>query len=105
MTSELPLVDLRSSSLLEKGPLPGEDAGVLQQECGLAVTSIYLTKYEIAAILGRRACAPVMVDRRGEVDALRIARMELEQRRVPLLIKRELPGAVFEEMNPNELLM
>lgn len=65
-------------------------------------TSIYMTKYERARLLGTRALqlsmnAPPMVDLRGEVDPFQIARRELEERKIPLIIRRLLPDGSYED--------
>jgi DNA-directed RNA polymerase subunit K/omega len=56
-----------------------------------------LTKYEIARALGARATqisrnAKIMVDPKGETDPLEIAKMELEQGKLPIIIVRTLPS-------------
>lgn len=77
-------------------------------------TTPYLTKYERARILGTRALqirycaiytighsqgtadrismnAPCLVDLEGETDPLQIAIKELNQKKIPLIIRRYLP--------------
>ena len=59
-------------------------------------TTPYMTKYERARVLGTRALqismnAPVLVDLEGETDPLQIAIMELNQKKVPLIVRRYLP--------------
>ncbi|KAI9658525.1 MAG: DNA-directed RNA polymerases I II and III subunit RPABC2 [Alyxoria varia] len=59
-------------------------------------TSPFLSKYERARVLGVRANqishnAEILVDPQGEKDSLNLARMELEQRRLPLIVRRYLP--------------
>ncbi|OQE11386.1 hypothetical protein PENVUL_c002G05405 [Penicillium vulpinum] len=59
-------------------------------------TTPYLTKYERARVLGTRALqismnAPVLVDLEGETDPLQIAMKELNQKKIPLIIRRYLP--------------
>ena len=59
-------------------------------------TTPYMTKYERARILGTRALqismnAPVLVDLEGESDPLQIAVKELNQKKIPLIIRRYLP--------------
>ncbi len=108
--SKLSLSDLRGDTKPVKDTFEGERDTSHQKANGCVLTSIFITKYEVAAILGARARAisqnaPIMVDPKGEVDPLRIARMELQKKRLPLLIKRKLPGGGFEVINPNELLV
>ncbi len=55
-----------------------------------------MTKYERARVLGTRALqismnAPVLVDLEGETDPLQIAIMELNQKKIPLIVRRYLP--------------
>lgn len=52
-----------------------------------------MTKYERARVLGTRALqiamgAPVMVELEGETDPLEIARKELKERNIPIVIRR-----------------
>jgi DNA-directed RNA polymerases I, II, and III subunit RPABC2 len=59
-------------------------------------TTPYMTKYERARVLGTRALqismnAPVLVDLEGETDPLQIAIMELNQKKIPLVVRRYLP--------------
>ena len=56
-----------------------------------------MTKYERARVLGTRALqismnAPVLVPVEGETDPLEIALKELAQKKIPLVIRRYLPG-------------
>jgi DNA-directed RNA polymerase I, II, and III subunit RPABC2 len=75
-------------------------------------TTPYMTKYERARVLGTRALqirygseavgqrqklinlsmnAPVLVDLEGETDPLQIAIKELNQKKIPLVVRRYLP--------------
>ncbi|CAI5442510.1 unnamed protein product [Caenorhabditis angaria] len=72
------------------------------------VTTAFMTKYERARILGTRALqiamgAPVMVELEGETDPLEIARKELKQRRIPIMIRRYLPDGSFEDWGIEQL--
>lgn len=74
------------------------------------ITSPYMTKYERTRILGTRALqismnAPVMVDIDNIVDPLKIAEIELEQRTIPLLVRRYLPNGTYEDWSIKELIM
>ena len=56
-----------------------------------------MTKYERARVLGTRALqismnAPVLVPVEGETDPLEIALKELAAKKIPLVIRRYLPG-------------
>ena len=63
---------------------------------------VKLTKFERVRIIGQRAeyiaqGAPPMVDATGMTDALAIAEKELDERKVPLIVKRTYPdGSVVE---------
>ena len=72
------------------------------------ITSRFMTKYERARILGTRALqismnAPVMVDLEGLTDPLKIAEKELEQRKIPLIVRRYLPDGTYEDWPINDL--
>lgn len=74
------------------------------------ITLPYMTKYELARILGTRALqismnARVMVELNGETDPIAIARMELEQRRIPLSVRRYLPDGSYEDWCVDELVI
>ena len=47
--------------------------------------------------------APIMVELRGETDPLDIARKELQQGKVPFIIRRFLPDGSFEDWAIDEL--
>ena len=70
-------------------------------------TTRFLTKYERARVLGSRALqismnAPVMVDIGGETDPLQIARKELLEKKIPMIIRRYLPDGSYEDWNLDE---
>uniref|UniRef100_A0A7E4ZZD5 RPB6 homolog n=1 Tax=Panagrellus redivivus TaxID=6233 RepID=A0A7E4ZZD5_PANRE len=72
------------------------------------VTTPFMTKYERARILGTRALqiamgAPVMVELEGETDPLEIARKELKEQKIPIIIRRYLPDGSFEDWEIDEL--
>ncbi|KAI6182355.1 RPB6-like protein [Aphelenchoides bicaudatus] len=74
------------------------------------VTTNYMTKYERARILGTRALqiamgAPVMVELEGETDPLEVARKELKERKIPIIIRRYLPDGSFEDWGVEELIV
>mmetsp|Transcript_6364 Transcript_6364/g.16274 ORF Transcript_6364/g.16274 Transcript_6364/m.16274 type:complete len:152 (-) Transcript_6364:127-582(-) len=75
---------------------------------GPRITTPYMTKYERARILGTRALqismnAPVMVDIEHETDPLQIALKELQERKIPITIRRYLPDGSYEDWSVNEL--
>jgi DNA-directed RNA polymerases I, II, and III subunit RPABC2 len=62
-------------------------------------TTPYMTKYERARLLGTRALqismnAPVLVDTGGETDPLQIALKELQEKKIPLVVRRYLPDGL-----------
>ncbi|KAI1730800.1 RNA polymerase rpb6 domain-containing protein [Ditylenchus destructor] len=82
---------------------PGEKTATTDR-----VTTPFMTKYERARILGTRALqiamgAPVMVELEGESDPLEIARKELKDRKIPIVIRRYLPDGSFEDWGVDEL--
>ena len=71
------------------------------------VTTPFLTKYEKTRLLGTRALqlsmnAQTTIDTKGEYDCLKIAIMELEQRKIPLIVRRYLPSGDFEDFTMEE---
>ncbi|KAG9305153.1 hypothetical protein G9A89_010661 [Geosiphon pyriformis] len=73
------------------------------------VTTPYMTKYERARILGTRALqismnAPILVDRGNETDPLAIARKELREKKIPLMVRRYLPDGSYEDWHVKELI-
>jgi DNA-directed RNA polymerases I, II, and III subunit RPABC2 len=69
-----------------------------------------MTKYEKARILGTRALqlsmnAPPMVDvPAGETDPLKIAMLELNERKIPIIVRRYLPDGSYEDWAASELI-
>ena len=89
--------------------LPAGETGAGGVPAGQRHTTRYLTKYEKARVLGTRALqismnAPVYIDVKGETDPLKIATMELEQRKLPLIIRRFLPDNSYEDWSVDELI-
>ncbi|GJJ78672.1 DNA-directed RNA polymerases I, II, and III subunit RPABC2 [Entomortierella parvispora] len=73
-------------------------------------TTPYMTKYERARILGARALqismnAPVLVDLEGESDALNIAMKELNNKMIPLIVRRYLPDNTYEDWEVSEMIL
>jgi DNA-directed RNA polymerase I, II, and III subunit RPABC2 len=69
-----------------------------------------LTKYEKAKILGTRAVqlmngSKPMVDTRGETNALRIASMELLNRKMPLKVVRRNPDGSINIYDVNAMVL
>ncbi|KAI0971307.1 RNA polymerase, subunit omega/K/RPB6 [Xylaria arbuscula] len=72
-------------------------------------TTPYMTKYERARILGTRALqismnAPVLVDLEGESDPLQIAIKEMNEKKIPLIVRRYMPDGYYEDWTCEELL-
>ena len=68
----------------------------------------FLTKYERARLLGARALqisknAPLCVDAEGEMDPYKIAEKELQERKIPMVIRRYLPDGSYEDWKLTEL--
>jgi len=85
-----------------------EGENVKGRENKVKITTRYLTKYERARVLGTRALqiamnAPIMVELEGETDPLQIAKKELRQKRIPLIIRRYLPDDSYEDWSIEEL--
>ena len=71
-------------------------------------TSHYMTRYEYARLVGFRTLhimggAPPKIDIEGMVCPQEIAKRELHQRVIPLIITRTLPNGTRERWNPNEM--
>lgn len=75
------------------------------------ITKPFLTKYEKAKILGVRSqmlsngSKPMIFVDKNITDTLDIARLELEQKKIPLLIRRYLPNKEFEDWRLEELIL
>ena len=87
-----------------------ENGGGQGGEAAERKTTKYLTKYERARILGTRALqismnAPVMVNIEGETDALKIAHMELRERKIPIIVRRYLPDNSYEDWPLSDLII
>lgn len=73
------------------------------------ITPCYLTKYEKAWIIGARAVqisrnCPVLIPLgKEDFDPVKIAEKELEQKKIPFVIRRYLPDGAFEDWKVSEL--
>lgn len=69
----------------------------------------FLTKYEKARVLGQRAkqinCGskPFIKVPENVIDGYIIAELELQQKRIPFIIRRPIPGGAFEYWNLKDL--
>jgi DNA-directed RNA polymerase I, II, and III subunit RPABC2 len=73
-------------------------------------TTHYMTKYERARVLGTRALqislgAPILVEAGNETDPLRIALLELNAKKIPVIIRRFLPDHSWEDWRINDLVI
>jgi DNA-directed RNA polymerase I, II, and III subunit RPABC2 len=67
-----------------------------------------LTRYEKARLLGTRAVqfsqgAPPLIEVSTELDPVRLAEMELQAKRTPLILRRHLPDGSCEDWMVSEL--
>jgi DNA-directed RNA polymerase I, II, and III subunit RPABC2 len=73
------------------------------------ITSSFMTKYEKARVLGTRALqisknAPLMIaPLPGECDPYKLAERELNERKIPFIIRRYLPDGTYEDWKLSEL--
>ena len=71
----------------------------------------FLTKYEKARVLGQRAkqietgAKPFISVPENVIDGYVIAELELQQKRIPFVIRRPIPGGAFEYWNIRDLEM
>ena len=71
----------------------------------------FLTKYEKARILGQRSkqietgARPFISVPENVIDGYVIAELELQQKRIPFIIRRPIPGGAFEYWNIRDLEM
>jgi DNA-directed RNA polymerase I, II, and III subunit RPABC2 len=70
-----------------------------------------LTKYEKARVIGQRAkqietgARPFISVPENVIDSYVIADLELQQKRIPFIIRRPIPGGAFEYWNIRDLEM
>jgi len=75
----------------------------------LKITPKFMTKYERARVIGTRALqisknAPVLIDLgKEDMDPILIAEKELNERKIPFLIRRYLPDGSFEDWKVSDL--
>jgi DNA-directed RNA polymerase I, II, and III subunit RPABC2 len=71
----------------------------------------YLTLFEKTKILGFRAnqlsqgAQPLVEIPKSMTDVLDIARLELEQKRLPFIVKRPMPNGTFEYFRLSDLIL
>ena len=77
--------------------------GIIHQLC--VCDHLVLVKYIKETARARNSMnAPPMVETNGETDPLKIANMELTQRKIPIIIRRYLPDGSHEDWPIKELL-
>ncbi|CDF34728.1 unnamed protein product [Chondrus crispus] len=87
----------------------GDEEDPNEEEEKERITTRTLTKYERARILGTRALqlsmgAPPMVEiQPGETDPLVIAKRELQEKKIPITIRRFLPDGSYEDWPLDDL--
>lgn len=98
--------DVTSEILLEK------EASKSSKEVPkhLRKTTLIMTKYERARVLGTRALqlshgAAPCVNFDNETDPLAIARKELREKKIPFIIRRYLPDSSYEDFTIDELIL
>ena len=74
------------------------------------ITSPLMTKFEYTSLIGIRAMqismnAPVIVDTENMIDPIKIAKKEIQEKKVPLIIKRKLPNGTFENWNIRDMII
>ncbi|CAO3571852.1 unnamed protein product [Mortierella alpina] len=97
----------RKSRHWKAGRIPSPPKAVAKED---RTTTPYMTKYERARILGARALqismnAPVLVELDGETDSLNIAMKELNNKMIPLIVRRYLPDNTYEDWEVSELIL
>ena len=71
--------------------------------------NVYMSPFEKARILAFRAYQianekPIFVDPGNLTDPLAIAKLELQQRKIPIVIQRKLPDGTYKLVDVNTLL-
>jgi len=75
------------------------------------ITTPYLSKYELARVLGVRAVqismnSPIRIPlKSNEIDPLKIAKKELKAGKSPIIIRRYLPNGEYEDFSVNDLII
>jgi DNA-directed RNA polymerase I, II, and III subunit RPABC2 len=87
---------------------------VVRNETGIIIDNLhktlpFLTKYETARILGQRAkqlncgAKPFVKIPPNVIDGYEIAKLELEEKKIPFIIKRPIPDGTCEYWNVSDL--
>jgi DNA-directed RNA polymerase I, II, and III subunit RPABC2 len=69
-----------------------------------------ITKYERARVLGTRALqlgngAPPMVNVYGMTDVMEIAKKELRESKLPIIIRRKLPDNTYIDIKVSDMII
>uniref|UniRef100_A0A7S3J4U4 Uncharacterized protein n=1 Tax=Euplotes harpa TaxID=151035 RepID=A0A7S3J4U4_9SPIT len=98
----------KSAEIIEGLGHPGSGKEIRKVKDEDRISPPFLTKYERARILGARALqisknAPLCVHPDGETDPYKIAEKELQERKIPFIIRRYLPDGSYEDWKLEEL--
>lgn len=90
--------------------LPEKNEKVKSLKNTKRITMKWMTKYEYARIVGMRAVqiskgSKPNVDISGLKDPIEIAKKEIKEKKVPLIIRRTLPDGRYEDWSVNELIL
>ena len=74
------------------------------------MSKLEITKYERARVLGTRALqlsngAPPMVKVEGMVDVMEIAKKELREYKMPILVRRKLPDGTYIDIKVTDMII
>ncbi|CAD8079161.1 unnamed protein product [Paramecium sonneborni] len=99
--------DEEEDQIIRTGSMTQQTKGrrVLKNE---RVTPPFLTKYERARVIGTRALqisrnSPIYVDPKETTDPIQVAQQELNENKIPFIIRRYLPNGNFEDWELQEL--
>ncbi len=87
-----------------------EEAVAVKRDSDNRLTSVRMTKYEKAYVLGIRSSqlsmnAPPLIDIGDETDAFEIAARELREKKIPFIIRRKLPDNTYEDWYIKEMII
>lgn len=98
---------VNQDEMLKMARVTRNDKGIIIDDLHRSIPM--MTKYEYTSILGQRTQqldegdAPLVNVPNGVMDGYLIAQMELEQKRIPFIIKRPIPGSGFEYWHVEDL--
>jgi DNA-directed RNA polymerase subunit K/omega len=83
---------------------------ILSKTLDKKYTSPYMTKYEIARVVGFRIeqiCrgAPALIDTNGMTDVVKIAEKELKEKMTPIIIRRKLQNGKYEDWRIQDFIV